>query len=288
MDPSDATLIIDRFTSLRINDQVFEASGGTGNGTYYARDGLDRAGTYSSGHQSLAPLSNGYGSQGLPSIPNSLNPQSAIISTDGSDDNSRPSLQRSGTTASVFLRTQKTKAVDLSSPPYTRQYIDQYRHRIKADPDPEAHFLYAKYLIDAAKKIGADAKDQRSVKKYRDILIVESLKVIRRLATQGQAYEEAQFLPTAMGQECLGFRLITSAHIICISRPPSRIMRPHVTELQCAMRLAREQEENPHEQPLSIVKQPLWETLLLCTNLAWFSFMGRLGSRRTLEKRSVG
>ena len=32
-------------------------------------------------------------------------------------------------------------------------------------------------LIDAAKKIGADAKDQRAVKKYRDMLITESLKV---------------------------------------------------------------------------------------------------------------
>ncbi|OBZ75303.1 Chitin synthase regulatory factor 3 [Grifola frondosa] len=105
----------------------------------------------------------------------------------------RPPLQRSGTMASVTLRTRKTKAIDLSAPPYTKDYIDQYRIRIKDDPDPEAHFLYAKYLIDAAKKIGADAKDQRSVRKYRDTLIAESLKVIRRLATQGEPYDEAQF-----------------------------------------------------------------------------------------------
>ncbi|EMD34481.1 hypothetical protein CERSUDRAFT_117322 [Gelatoporia subvermispora B] len=117
----------------------------------------------------------------------------------------RPPLQRMGTTASVTPLTQKTKAVDLSAPPYTKEYIDQYRQRIKDDPDPEAHFLYAKYLIDAAKKIGADAKDQRAVKKLRDQLIAESLKVIRRLATQGQAYDEAQFfLANCHGTGMLG------------------------------------------------------------------------------------
>ncbi|PSS30926.1 hypothetical protein PHLCEN_2v2551 [Hermanssonia centrifuga] len=120
----------------------------------------------------------------------------------------RPSLQRSGTTASVTLRTQKTKAVDLSAPPYTKEYIDQYRQRIKDDPDPEAHFLYAKYLIDAARKVGADAKDQRSVKKYRDSLIAESLKVMRRLATQGQAHDEAQFfLANCHGTGMLGLQV---------------------------------------------------------------------------------
>jgi TPR repeat protein len=124
------------------------------------------------------------------------------------DIESRPPLHRSGTTASVILRTQKTKAVDLTAPPYTKEYIDQYRQRIKADPDPEAHFLYAKYLIDAAKKIGADARDQRAVKKYRDLLIAESLKVIRRLATQGQAYDEAQFfLANCYGTGMLGLQV---------------------------------------------------------------------------------
>jgi TPR repeat protein len=120
----------------------------------------------------------------------------------------RPSLQRSGTTASVILRTQKTKAVDLSAPPYTKEYIDQYRQRIKADPDPEAHFLYAKYLIEAAKRIGAGARDQRAVKKYRDMLVAESLKVVRRLATQGQPYDEAQFfLANCYGTGTLGLQV---------------------------------------------------------------------------------
>ena len=120
----------------------------------------------------------------------------------------RPRPDRSNTGTSVSPRTIKTKAVDLSAPPYTKEYIDQYRLRIKDDPDPEAHFLYAKYLIDAAKKIGANAKDQRSVKKYRDLLIQESLKVVRRLATQGEPYDEAQFfLANCHGTGMLGLQV---------------------------------------------------------------------------------
>lgn len=120
----------------------------------------------------------------------------------------RPEPQRTDTKDSVHPRTQKIKAVDLSAPPYTKEYIDQYRQRIKDDPDPEAHFGYAKYLIDAAKHIGANAKDQRSVKRYRDTLIAESLKVIRRLATQGVAYDEAQFfLANCHGTGTLGLQV---------------------------------------------------------------------------------
>lgn len=120
----------------------------------------------------------------------------------------RPAIDRAGTSASVSLSSQKSKAVDLTAPPFTKEYIDQYRQRIKADPDPEAHFLYAKYLIDAAKRIGGDAKDQRAVKKYRDMLIGESLKVVRRLATQGDAYDEAQFfLANCYGTGTLGLQV---------------------------------------------------------------------------------
>ena len=95
--------------------------------------------------------------------------------------------------------------MDVNAPPFTKEYIDQYRQRIKADPDPEAHFKYAKYLIEAAKKIGKDAKDQRAVKKYRDFLIQEALKTIRRLATQNEPYDEAQFfLANCHGTGMLG------------------------------------------------------------------------------------
>jgi TPR repeat protein len=96
----------------------------------------------------------------------------------------------------------------LSAPPYTKEYIDQYRQRIKADPDPEAHFLYAKYLIDAAKKIRSNSRDPRVGKKYSELLVTESLKVIRRLATQGEAYDEAQFfLANCYGTGTLGLQV---------------------------------------------------------------------------------
>lgn len=130
----------------------------------------------------------------------------STIHPDDEEFNLRPALQRHGT--SLQIQTRKSKAVDLTAPPYTKEYIDHYRQRIKADPDPEAHFLYAKYLIDAAKKIGADAKDQRTVKKYRDMLITESLKVVRRLATQGEAFAEAQFfLANCYGTGMLGLQV---------------------------------------------------------------------------------
>ncbi|KAL4065403.1 hypothetical protein J3A83DRAFT_4266819 [Scleroderma citrinum] len=100
---------------------------------------------------------------------------------------------------------KKTKAVDVNAPPFTKEYIDEYRQRIKGDPDPEAHFKYAKYLIEAAKKIGTEAKDQRVVKKYRDLLIQEALKTVRRLATQNEPYDEAQFfLANCHGTGMLG------------------------------------------------------------------------------------
>lgn len=123
-------------------------------------------------------------------------------------DTSRPSLHRSGTTGSVSLGTRKTKAVDLSAPPYTKEFVDQYRQRVKGDPDPEAQFQYAKYLIDAAKQIDGTASDQRSLRKYRELLIQESLKVIRRLATQGDPHAEAQFfLANCHGTGMLGLQV---------------------------------------------------------------------------------
>ena len=124
---------------------------------------------------------------------------------DLSDNSSRPSLHRSGTTGSVSLGTRKMKAVDLSSPPYTKEFIDEYRQRIKNDPDPEAHFRYAKYLIDAARHVGSNAADQRAVRKFRELLVQEALKVFRRLATQGEPYAEAQFfLANCHGTGMLG------------------------------------------------------------------------------------
>ncbi|KAJ7184085.1 enzyme activator [Mycena filopes] len=132
-------------------------------------------------------------------------PPSSLYASEQSELELRPPLNRAGTTFSATPTSIKSKAVDLSAPPYTKEYIDQYRQRIKADPDPESHFLYAKYLIDAAKNIRMQAKDQRSAKKYSELLITEALKVIRRLATQGEAYDEAQFyLANCYGTGALG------------------------------------------------------------------------------------
>ena len=120
----------------------------------------------------------------------------------------RPASDHSGHFSTEALPTRTTKAVDLRAPPYTKAYIDDYRQRIKADPDPEAHFAYARYLIDAAKKIGAYVKDQRAVRKYRDTLVQESLRVIKRLATQGQPYDDAQFfLANCYGTGMLGLQV---------------------------------------------------------------------------------
>ncbi|KAJ1310400.1 hypothetical protein OPQ81_007138 [Rhizoctonia solani] len=134
----------------------------------------------------------------------------ASIRTDDTNDDfqMRPSLQRAGTTLSVAPNTKKTKAIDVSQMPYTKEFVDQYRARMKEDPDPESHFNYAKYLIEAAKHIGEGAEDQRSVRKYRDTLIAESLKVIRKLATTGETFAEAQFfLANCCGTGMLGLQV---------------------------------------------------------------------------------
>ncbi|EUC66154.1 chitin synthase activator (Chs3), putative [Rhizoctonia solani AG-3 Rhs1AP] len=126
----------------------------------------------------------------------------------GDDFQMRPSLQRAGTTISVAPNTKKSKAIDMTQLPYTKEFVEQYRARMKEDPDPEAHFNYAKYLIEAAKRIGEGAEDQRSVRKYRDTLIGESLKVIRKLATTGETYADAQFfLANCCGTGMLGLQV---------------------------------------------------------------------------------
>ncbi|KAJ7231440.1 hypothetical protein B0H12DRAFT_1146405 [Mycena haematopus] len=132
-------------------------------------------------------------------------PPSSLYTSESSELELRPPLNRADPTFSAAPSSVKSKAVDLSAPPYTKEYIDQYRQRIKADPDPESHYLYAKYLVDAAKNIRQTAKDQRSAKKYTELLITEALKVVRRLATQGEAYDEAQFyLANCYGTGALG------------------------------------------------------------------------------------
>ncbi|GAA93904.1 uncharacterized protein L969DRAFT_172298 [Mixia osmundae IAM 14324] len=101
--------------------------------------------------------------------------------------------------------------------PVTKQSIDEYRNRIKADPDPEAQFNFAKYLIEAARRIARagskDRDDMKNNKKYRDALLAESLKLIKKLATQGTgvsktAYADAQFfLANCLGNGSLGLQV---------------------------------------------------------------------------------
>ena len=145
-----------------------------------------------------------------PSSPSSQAPSLNLMDNASEiiDLDRRPTSDRPMTFVSDTLQTRTTKAVDLRAPPYTKKYIDDYRQRIKADPDPEAHFAYARYLIDAAKRIGSDAKDQRAVKKYRDLLIQEALRVVKRLATQGEPHDEAQFfLANCYGTGMLGLQV---------------------------------------------------------------------------------
>lgn len=86
-------------------------------------------------------------------------------------------------------------AVDLNKPPYTKQYVDDYRKRMKDDPDPEAQFAFAKYLIEAAKKLGDEIghSDPKLGRKYRDSLLQESLRNIKKLAEGKVPYPDAQF-----------------------------------------------------------------------------------------------
>lgn len=120
---------------------------------------------------------------------------------------STANLAGGGTTTTNSRR----KGTGSNGPPITKASVDEYRSRIKADPDPEAQFNFAKYLIEAAKKISSSASgDERMAKKYRDALLAESVKLIKRLATQGvglgkPAYADAQFfLANCLGNGSLG------------------------------------------------------------------------------------
>lgn len=112
--------------------------------------------------------------------------------------------------ASSTRRRGTQAAVDLNRPPYTKQYVDDYRKRMKDDPDPEAQFAFAKYLIEAAKKIGDELRqsDMRLGRKYRDILLTESLRNIKKLAEGKEPYPDAQFfLANLYGTGQLGLQV---------------------------------------------------------------------------------
>lgn len=97
--------------------------------------------------------------------------------------------------------------------PFNKSFVAEYRQRMKGDPDPEAQFAYAKYLIEAAKKVHDPADGPKQQRKYRDTLLSESLKLIKRLATTGMGlgkppYAEAQFfLANCFGNGSLGLQV---------------------------------------------------------------------------------
>ncbi|TKY89585.1 hypothetical protein EX895_001370 [Sporisorium graminicola] len=97
--------------------------------------------------------------------------------------------------------------------PFNKSFVAEYRQRMKKDPDPEAQFAYAKYLIEAAKKVHDPADGPKQQRKYRDTLLSESLKLIKRLATTGMGlgkppFAEAQFfLANCFGNGSLGLQV---------------------------------------------------------------------------------
>jgi len=162
--------------------------------------GVSSASSMSMGGASLAP----------PSVANSLARSQSSLHVPGGPMRRKPT---SGSTATVNSMASGASASS-SGPPITKASVDDYRQRIKADPDPEAQFNFAKYLIEAAKKINSSAAaDEKSAKKYRDALLAESLKLIKRLATQGSglgkpAYADAQFfLANCLGNGSLGLQI---------------------------------------------------------------------------------
>ncbi|WRT68902.1 uncharacterized protein IL334_005884 [Kwoniella shivajii] len=112
--------------------------------------------------------------------------------------------------ASSTRRRGTQAAIDLNKPPYTKQYVDDYRKRMKDDPDPEAQFAFAKYLIEAAKKLGDEISqnDPKLGRKYRDVLLQESLRNIKKLAESKEPYPDAQFfLANLYGTGQLGLQV---------------------------------------------------------------------------------
>lgn len=91
--------------------------------------------------------------------------------------------------------------------PYTPEFVNEYRTRIKADPDPEAQFTYAMYLIEVARRMHEPA-DSKAARRARDALLAESIKLVKRLAAAAPPYAEAQFfLANCYGNGSLGMQV---------------------------------------------------------------------------------
>lgn len=203
------------------------------NGGYYAQNDQYAYDQYA--YDQAGPSNQGYNTQipqyshvqgGYPGYSQSAGPGQSYGSevfaeapraSSGSFGQSLPSghapLNRNKTTVSA----KSSASIDKSSStqPITKQAVDDYRNRIKSDPDPETQFNFARFLIEAARRLAVAAQqgsvdDAKSVKKYRDSLLQEAIKLIKRLATQGSglgkpAYADAQFfLANCLGHGALG------------------------------------------------------------------------------------
>lgn len=176
------------------------ASGITSSGFYNIPESSASTSSYN-----LAPMAgNGIGG------PSAGPPPSRVVR----NVSSASSLSRQPTVigSSNARRKGAQRAVDVTKPPFTKEFVDDYRQRMKGDPDPEARFAFAKYLIDAARIIGDEMtkrNDAKAGRKYRDALLAETLKVLKKLANGADnGYAEAQFfLANMIGTGQLGLQV---------------------------------------------------------------------------------
>lgn len=140
--------------------------------------------------------------QSLSSPPGVMFRQSTTLSKSSNHSGSIDSRRRS-----------KENGLPQQTLPFNKDFVNEYRARMKADPDPEEQFRFARYLIEAAKKIQDPADGPKQARKYRDLLLSESLKLVKRLATTGMGlgkppYAEAQFfLANCFGNGSLGLQV---------------------------------------------------------------------------------
>ncbi|KAF9111837.1 hypothetical protein BGX27_004371 [Mortierella sp. AM989] len=97
--------------------------------------------------------------------------------------------------------------------PLSIEVLDEMRQHAKNSNDPAPQFDYAKALIAAAASFGNDDPDPKRQRKNKEALLLEGLKIIKRLATTGMgmgkpAYPEAQFyLANCYGNGSLGMQI---------------------------------------------------------------------------------
>ena len=189
---------------------------------YYAAPPLPPAGHHQNNHfsdqhgQTVGygmPPQGGYAPEYGGGGPNDPRTVSASGSTYSGSGGAHPPLNRIRTNASA--KSSISASERDRSQPITKQAVDEYRNRIKSDPDPETQFNFSRFLIEAARRLAVATQqgsvdDAKSVKKYRDALLQEALKLIKRLATPGSglgkpAYADAQFfLANCLGHGALG------------------------------------------------------------------------------------